>query len=148
MYNAFAPDLTQHPPRSGRVTLGGFAHLPRLLDKARAHLNGKVGEYHYNCPLDEEFFEFTGINHEAMLAEIKKGGSDSEILAWVTANTKVTSYQIASWSAWLTQNGPAGAGGHHWMADTITKCNPARTDVRSFFDLLDMDDYVSYGGKA
>ena len=148
MYNAFAPDLTQHPPRSGRVTLGGYAHLPRLLDKARAHLNGKVGEYHYNCPLDQEFFEFTGIDQEVMLAEIKKGGSDSDVLAWVTANTKVLDYQIKDWSAWLTQHGPAGTPGHHWMADTIAKCSATRSDIRSFFDLLDMDDYVSYGGKA
>ena len=40
-----APDLTQHPPRSVRVRLGGFAHLPRLLDKARAFAAGKQGSY-------------------------------------------------------------------------------------------------------
>ncbi len=34
------------------------------------------------------------------------------------------------------------------MADTIAKCNEKRSDIRSFFDLLDLDDYVSYGGKA
>ena len=31
-----APDLTQRPPRSPRVRLGGYAILPRLLDKGRA----------------------------------------------------------------------------------------------------------------
>ena len=36
MINYSAPDLTQHPPRSLRVRLGGYAHLCRLLDKARA----------------------------------------------------------------------------------------------------------------
>ena len=76
-----APDLTQHPPRSPHVQLGGFVHLPRLLDKARASHAGNAGDYHYNCPLDQHFFKFTGIGHEAMLAEVKKGGSDSEILA-------------------------------------------------------------------
>lgn len=40
-----APDLTQRPPRSPRVRLGGYAMLPRLLDKARASLTGKTGEY-------------------------------------------------------------------------------------------------------
>ncbi len=38
-------DLTQRPPRSPRVRLGGYAILPRLLDKCRALLAGKVGEY-------------------------------------------------------------------------------------------------------
>ena len=31
-----APDLTQRPPRSPRVRLGGFVILPRMLDKGRA----------------------------------------------------------------------------------------------------------------
>ena len=35
--NYSTPDLSQHPPRSPRTRLGGYAHLPRLLDKARAH---------------------------------------------------------------------------------------------------------------
>ena len=30
------PDLTQFPPRSPRVRLGGYAILPRMLDKGRA----------------------------------------------------------------------------------------------------------------
>src|SRR5436190_2385446 len=51
MINYSAPDLTQHPPRSVRVRLGGYTHLPRLLDKARAVVHGKNGPYHYNCPL-------------------------------------------------------------------------------------------------
>lgn len=42
------PDLTQHPPRSPRVRLGGFAHLPRLLDKARAVAAGTNGESCYD----------------------------------------------------------------------------------------------------
>ena len=46
-------DLTQHPPRSPRVRLGGYATLPRMLDKGRATIAGKNGEYHYNCPLDQ-----------------------------------------------------------------------------------------------
>jgi hypothetical protein len=45
MISYSAPDLSQHPPRSPRARLGGYVHLPRLLDKARAHLAGRMGEY-------------------------------------------------------------------------------------------------------
>ncbi|MCX6943756.1 MAG: DUF5069 domain-containing protein, partial [Opitutales bacterium] len=86
MINYQHPDLTQHPPRSVRVRLGGYVHLPRLLDKARASLRRKGGEYHYNCPLDQHFFVFTGINHRKMLAAVKTGKSDTAMLAWVTRN--------------------------------------------------------------
>ena len=34
------PDLTKFPPRSPRVRLGGYAILPRMLDKGRAELTG------------------------------------------------------------------------------------------------------------
>jgi hypothetical protein len=148
MINYSAPDLTQFPPRSMRVRVGGFAHLGRLLDKARAVITGKNAGYHYNCPLDREFFEFTGIDHELMLAEIKKGLSDTEAIAWVRANTKRTASEIYAWSFWLDQHGPGGAGGHEWIAETIKANAGDRDDVRSFADLLDLDDYVSYGGKG
>ncbi len=148
MINYQNPDLTQHPPRSVHVRLGGFAHLPRLLDKARAFHAGKIGGYHYHCPLDKAFFALTGINHEVFLAEVKKGGSDSEMLAWVRANTTRLPFEIRAWSEWIEQHGPGAAGGHEWMAETIKADAGDRDDIRSFADLLDLDDYVSFGGKG
>jgi hypothetical protein len=148
MLNLSAPNFTQHPPRSVRVRLGGFAHLPRLLDKARATAAGTHGSYHYNCPLDRQFFDFTGIDHEAFLAEVRNGRSDTQMLAWVRARVKRSPFEIHSWSAWLEQHGPGGAPGHEWMATTIKTDAPERDDIRSFADLLDLDDYVSFGGKG
>ena len=148
MINYSTPDLTQHPPRSVRVRLGGYAHLARLLDKARAVIAGKAGEFHYNCPLDQRFFAFTGINHEAMLAEIKTGKTDVQILEWVNTTSKRSLNEVVAWSAWLEQLGPGGAPGHEWIASVLKGHNSARDDIRSFADLLDFDDYMSYGGKA
>ena len=148
MINAFSPDLTRHAPRSPRVRLGGYAHLPRLLDKARAVLANTAGEYHYNCSLDRRFFDFTGIDHDAMLAAIKTGLTDSQMLTWVNEKAPLTPAAIAAWSAWLEQNGPGSADMHTWMAGRISEIAPGRDDIRTFFDLLDLDDYVSYGGKS
>jgi Domain of unknown function (DUF5069) len=36
-----------------RVRLGGFAILARMLDKGRATLVKKNGEYNYNSPTDQ-----------------------------------------------------------------------------------------------
>src|SRR3546814_15025784 len=47
------------PPRGPRVRLGGLVLLPRVLDKCRATIAGKNGEYNFNCPLDQRFFAFT-----------------------------------------------------------------------------------------
>jgi Domain of unknown function (DUF5069) len=73
------PDLTQFPPRSPRVRLGGYVILPRCLDKGRATLAGKNGEYHYACPLDQRFLEFVGIDPEALKKELATGKGDGEI---------------------------------------------------------------------
>jgi len=77
MINYSNPDLTIHPPRSIRVRIGGYAHLARLLDKARAEIIGKNAGYHYDCPIDKMLFAFTGVTADAMLAEIRAAKATS-----------------------------------------------------------------------
>ncbi len=146
--NLSAPDLTAHPPRSVRVRLGGYAHLPRLLDKARASAASKLGAYHYNCPLDKQFFTFTGLNADAFLPEATKGVSGTQMLAWVRARTARLPAEIEAWSDWLMRHSPGGSDGHQWMATTLKAAAPDRDDIRGFADLLDLDDYVSFGGRG
>src|SRR3954465_6866888 len=83
-----APDLTKRPPRSPRVRLGEYALLPRMLDKGRATVAGKNGEYHYNCPLDERVLAFLGIEAQALQQQLAAGKGDNEILEWIQANAK------------------------------------------------------------
>src|SRR5882672_751871 len=80
--NYSAPDLTRHPPRSVRTRLGGFAHFPRLIDKAPATVAGTNGDYHYDCPIDGHFWAFTGIKSTAFMKEVKAGKADGELLAY------------------------------------------------------------------
>ena len=148
MLNLSAPDLTQHPPRSPRSRLGGLVHLPRLLDKARAFAAGKNGEYNFPCPLDEWLLKFLGIDPQALLAEVKKGSSDSVMLEWVEGQTKRMPYEVQAWSTWMEQRSPGGADGHTSFAASIKKDAPERDDIRTLFDRLDFDDYVSFGGKG
>jgi len=61
-----APNLTTNPPRSPRVRVGNYALLPRLLDKCRADIAGYIGEYHTNCPIDQEFLNYAGIDYDAL----------------------------------------------------------------------------------
>ncbi|AHF93770.1 hypothetical protein OpiT1DRAFT_05462 [Opitutaceae bacterium TAV1] len=145
-----APDLTVHPPRSPRLRLGGFVHLPRLLDKSRAFAAGKQGEYIYPCPLDKRLFAFTGIDPDAFLEAVKTGRNDTEMLAWVTANTRPARapHEILAWSAWLENLAPGDADRHGQFADAIRTLAPGRDDIRTTFDRLDLDDYTSFGGKA
>jgi hypothetical protein len=145
-----APDLTKSPPRSPRVQLGGYAILPRMLDKGRAAIAGKNGEYHYNCPLDQRFLEFAGVNADALKAQLAAGKGDGEILDWISANskTKPSPVQILAWSAFHGQRGPTDLESRQYFNDLLAKAAPKREDVASWFDLLDVDDFVSFGGQA
>jgi hypothetical protein len=142
-------DLTQRPPRSPRVRLGGFVHLPRLLDKGRADIAGKLGEFVYNCPMDQHFFNFTGIDAQALRGQLAEGKGDGEILDWITANAplKRTPYEIAAWSAFVENRGPSDIEMRAFFQEAHAKNAPKREDIVTWFDLLDLDDYVAYGGK-
>ena len=149
--NYSSPDLTQHPPRSPRLRLGGFVLLPRILDKGRASLAGKLGEYHFaGKGMDRHFFNFVGIDHESLKQQIAKGLSDVELLTWIQANAKNQRqpWEIAAWSEYHLRRVPdSDAETLPDFAAEVKKYSPTREDINTWFDLLDLDDYCSFGGK-
>jgi hypothetical protein len=142
------PDLTKFPPRSPRVRLGGYAILPRMLDKGRATLAGKQGEYHYACPLDQQFLGFAGIDPEALKLELPK--SDTEVLAWIQQHAKHqrTGPEILAWTQWQENRAPDNTEGREYLNELHKHGAPKREDIVTWFDVLDMDDYVTFGGKS
>jgi hypothetical protein len=144
-----ATDLTQRPPRSPRVRLGGYAILARALDKGRASVAGKNGEYHYACPMDQRFFEFAGIKPDALKKQLASGKGDGEILAWIRhqSKTKPTESEILAWSAFQDQRVPSEPESREFFQGIQVKVAPKRDDVCTWFDLLDLDDYVTFGGQ-
>ncbi|HPU56314.1 MAG TPA: DUF5069 domain-containing protein [Verrucomicrobiota bacterium] len=145
-----APDLTKQPPRSPRVRLGGFVILPRCLDKGRATIAGTNGEYHFNCPVDQRFLNFVGIGADALKNVLAQGKGDWEVLEWIRANARHqrTDAEIAAWSALQEQRAPDNPDSREFFNNEHKRIAPQRTDITTWFDLLDLDDYVTFGGKA
>ena len=144
-------DLTQRPPRSPRVRLGGYALLPRMLDKCRAALAGNVGEYHYDCPLDQRFFYFTGIDPSVLKEEVAKGLGDGAILAWIHENAPIKreEWEIAQWSSFREAAAPGDNESRVFLNDQLAEAGAAeREDIMTWFDYIDLDDHVSFGGEA
>ena len=148
---AAAPDLTKRPPRSPRQRLGGYVLLPRMLDKGRAEIAGRAGEYHYNCPLDQHFVNFVGIDPEALRRELASGKGDGEILAWIaeSAAQKRTPWEIEAWSEYMERrSADSDPESRSYFDEILAKLRQTREDIKTWADLLDIDDYVSFGGKA
>jgi len=143
-------DLTKQAPRSPRVRLGGYAILPRMLDKGRATVAGKNGEYHYACPMDQSLLEFVGVDSEKLKKQLAAGKGDGEILEWIEthAKHKRTPSEVHAWSAYMDQRAPGDHESREFFDGVHAKIAPKREDISTWFDLLDVDDYVSYGGKA
>jgi hypothetical protein len=144
-------DLTQRPPRSMRQRLGGLVLLPRIIDKGRATLAGKNGEYNFNSPTDQYLVRFLGLDLTILLKELATGKGDGEILGWVHANAKIprTPWEVNAWSAYMETRGPDGdAESLASFAEYIGQHSKTREDIKSWFDALDLDDDVSFGGKA
>ena len=81
-------DLTQRPPRSFRVRLGGFVILARMLDKGRATLSKKNGEYNYNSPIDPNLgYQIEKRAHEIWLSSGCSHGD--EVADWPQTENKV-----------------------------------------------------------
>ncbi len=144
-------DLTQRPPRSFRVRLGNYVILARMLDKGRATLAGKNGEYIYNSPTDQHLVKFLGFDPKALLKELATGKGDGKILEWIQAHSKTprAPWEIEAWSAFMEKRAPdSDAETLTFIAEQLGKLSKTREDIKTLFEFGELDDYVSFGGKA
>ena len=133
-------DLTKTYPRSVHEKMLGIVQLARTTDKAKAVAHGNVGEYHYNCGMDQAVFTFLGIDHEEYLNAVKNAKSDAEIEAYAKPFIdKKSAGEIERWNQqWLTST-PQGES-LEYFTKMRTEIAPDRTDVTSWADLLDLDE--------
>lgn len=143
-------DLTRRPPRSPRVRLGGFVILPRLIDKCRAVIAGTAGDYDYGCSLDRRFLEFVGIDADALRAEIARGAGDGDVLKWIQANARHRREpsEIIAWSRYQEDRAPENLASRERFSAYHRASGPDRDDIGTWFDVLDLDDFASFGGKS
>jgi hypothetical protein len=147
--NFSSPDLRKHPPRSPRTRLGGFAQLPRMIDKARAMALGTSGDYHYNCPFDQQLLSFVGISSDAFMTEVKGGRSDAELLGFIRshANPKRNASEIEAWSRWFETWSPSLPDKRDFFNNVHRQNAAHRDDISTWCEWVELDDFVTFGGK-
>lgn len=135
-------DLTTGYPASVKTKLHGIVQLQRTIDKGKALAQGTIGEYHYNCPMDQHVFTFLGIDHEALLAKIKAAKNDQEISDYVAPFIHAKSdAEIEAFNAeWLKHGPDPGSDAEGYFNGMLKELAPERTDITSWADLLDLDE--------
>jgi hypothetical protein len=138
-------DLSKQPPHSPRERIGGFAIACRAVDKCRASLAGTSGEYHYDCPLDNQLFSFKGITGDQFQAAVKIAKNYDEVGAWLLANgTTRTVPQIKQWSDDQEAGSPMkNPAKREFFIENCHRLglNPDKTTT---FDWLEADDRFSF----
>jgi len=138
-------DLTKVPPRSPHAVIGGFNILGRTIDKCRALLFGTIGEYHFDCPLDNQLFSFMDLKGDDFKAFVAEGHSDDEIAAWVKKEgQEKTDAEMADWNKFVSTNNYAGqpAEKKAWLEGENKRLGLDKDGT--LFDMLDADDKASY----
>ena len=142
-------DLTREAPRSPRIRVGSYAIIGRTIDKCRALVAGNIGEYHFDCPLDNMLFGFKDVKGDDFKAQIEQGASDQEMVEWLnTSGEKKTAEEIKRWA----EEVEASSLYHHpekreFFSEEVKKLglDPVKTTT---FEWLETDDRVSHAQKA
>lgn len=142
-------DLTKEAPRSPRTRVGGYVILGRTIDKCRALIAGNIGDYHFDCPLDNMLFGFKGVKGPDFKAQIENGASDQQMAEWLDqSGEKKTAEEIKRWAdereAYKPHDDPER---REWFAEQTKPLglDPATTTL---FDWLDADDKASHSATA
>ena len=139
-------DLTRRAPRSpyDRSVAGVFG-CARMADKARADRARTPGEYNYDCPIDQIILEFLGISAEDYQEAACANPNDLELSVWISEKTQRTVEEILTFNAQGAARGPETDDQRAFFRETLEAAAPGRTDVTTWFGLLDVDDEATFG---
>ena len=131
-------DLTKQIPRSPYDLNYQIVMLPRTTDKAKAFNAGKLGEYHYNCPLDKPLLEFLKIDANTFASKVKELESDEKIADWLGKVAKRTQKEKDAFNNKMRHSTPKDKGSLAWMETEKKKLG--RNDYFTYFDNIDADE--------
>lgn len=121
-----------------------------MLDKGRATVAGQNGEFNYDAPFDQHVINFLGFEPAALLEQLATGKGDGEILAWLLVHSRHqhTPWAIEQWSDYMLRRGPdSDEETLMFFFRRVGSFTKTREDIRTWMDLIDLDDLVTFGGK-
>jgi hypothetical protein len=130
-------------PRSPYEKLGGYVHLPRLIDKAKLSRKGLLDGYNYKTVgFDKHLLSFLKIDGEAFEDAVHRLEKDEVILNWVHENSaKHSAEEIEHWNQAMVSRHPDTAAKKARFSHFLKQSGGAgRKDIRTYFDLIEFDE--------
>lgn len=135
--------MTKLLPRSPYERLGGYVHLPRLIDKARLHRRGLLDGYNYKTVgFDKHLLSFLRIDPDAFERAANEREEDAAILAWIEQKgVSHTIEEIDQWNQAMISRHPDTAVKKARFVHFLKEAGGAdRKDIRTYFDLIEFDE--------
>ena len=132
-------DLYVDVPRSSKETMAGLAHLPRMIDKARAFRNDTLGEYIYTCPLDKRILNFLKTSPEDFL-DLAEVHDDQQMEEWARETSRSRNQIERDIVNGKILNGKPDAESLPYFIEQRNRIDPTRTDVTTWVDLNDLEE--------
>jgi gluconokinase len=130
--------------RSPYDKVEGLVYFGRMLDKIRLHSQSKLPQdYHENLGkgFDGRCVDFLRVAYSEIVEQVRKGGSDREILEWCfEKGRKPSDEEIEVWNEFLRKRG----WNDEMSARLVTRKKEIgaenRGDIQTFFDFIDADE--------
>ena len=130
-------------PRSPYERLGGYVHLPRLIDKAKLHRKGLLNGYNYKTVgFDKHLLAFLKLNPDAFEEAANRLDHDHAILEWIEQNgAKHSPEAIEEWNHAMIERHPDTAVKKARFLHFLKEAGGEnRKDIRTYFDLIEFDE--------
>jgi hypothetical protein len=130
-------------PRSPYEKLGGYVHLPRLIDKARLHRKGLLDGYNYKTVgFDKHLLAFLKVDGDAFEEIANTFADDAAILDWVQKNAvQHPPEAIEHWNHAMISRHPDTAAKKARFVHFLKQAGgEGRKDIRTYFDLIEFDE--------
>jgi gluconokinase len=124
--------------------VGGIHYVGRMFDKIRLKAAGKLPEdYHANLGkgFDARTLSFLDVDYASLVERVNQGGTDDELLAWCFERGRYpTDEQIEVWNEFMRKRGWNDEGSPTLLRRLKEIHCEDRTDIRTFFDFIDLDE--------
>ena len=130
-------------PRSPYEKLGGYVHLPRLIDKAKLHRQGLLDGYNYKTVgFDKHLLAFLKIDGDTFEETVHRLERDDAILQWIQRNCVGHSADaIEQWNQAMISRHPDTAAKKARFTHFLKESGGhGRKDIRTYFDLIEFDE--------
>lgn len=133
-------DLTRDYPRGPREELDGIMLLPRAIDKARAQIEGKLGEYkYYGCRFNRHLFDTLGVTDDEFLDAVRTAPDDSAVVEWIRDYVRPERGKVERMHEWVRHNEPQ-ADERAEFCDELERIDPGNDSVNTWTDLIDLEE--------